>query len=579
MARAFDQSMTVLPIVERELRVASRRRGTYWTRFSAALLAIVLGVWAWAMFLNAPTHTTGLAIFVALSIVAFIYSLIAGALATADCLSEEKREGTLGLLFLTDLKGYDVVLGKLAASSLGSIYGLLAIFPVMGVPLLLGGVAPAEFGRVALVCANNLFFSLALGMFCSALCKDERKAIGLTMTAIILLTAAWPGVVAWIASSTQPGEPFDNFRNNPEPLLAISPGFACVFAFDIPYKAKIPGAPLNWFHLSIAITHVLGWLALVASTLVVPRVWQDKAASRAASRRQETWKQLKHGSEAVRTALRRRLLEINPILWLTSRERFKVTAVWLWLGVGALFWCWGLISERRYWLDPGIYVMTALLVHTSLKCWIAMEASRRLGADRRSGALELLLSTPMRVSEILRGQWQALFRQFGAAIVLVCGVDFSFLLLGLDEIHGHDRALWFAVWMAGIWIFVLDMYTLPPLSLWFSFTGRKGTRAGTSALVLVCCVPWLALGALGALFAISEFGIGVSPSGNEGPWLFLATWFGVSLLLASALRKWALRNLHDNFRLVATQRSEARPSFWKKLLAKTSDTGERRTIE
>ena len=29
---------------------------------------------------------------------------------TADSLSAEKREGTLGLLFLTDLRGYDVVL-------------------------------------------------------------------------------------------------------------------------------------------------------------------------------------------------------------------------------------------------------------------------------------------------------------------------------------------------------------------------------------------------------------------------------------------------------------------------------------
>ena len=29
---------------------------------------------------------------------------------TADALSSEKRNGTLGLLFLTDLKGYDIVL-------------------------------------------------------------------------------------------------------------------------------------------------------------------------------------------------------------------------------------------------------------------------------------------------------------------------------------------------------------------------------------------------------------------------------------------------------------------------------------
>jgi ABC-type transport system involved in multi-copper enzyme maturation permease subunit len=564
--------MTVLPIVGRELRVASRRRGTYWTRFSAALLAIVLGSWAWAMFLKRPAHETGLAIFIALSIIAYIYSLIAGALATADCLSEEKREGTLGLLFLTDLKGYDVVLGKLAASSLGSIYGLLAIFPVMGVPLLLGGVAPAEFWRVVLVCANNLFFSLALGMFCSAICKDERKAIGLTMSTIILLTAAWPGVVAWIASEIRPDNVlYELFREHPEPLFALSPGFACVFAFDIPYKAKIVGEPMNWFHLSLAMTHAISWAALVLATLIVPRIWQDKAASRAASRRQETWKRVSLGGEDMRRAFRRRLLDINPFYWLASRERFKVALVWMWLGAGALLWLVGLVREKRHWLDESIYVMTAFLAHSSLKAWVAMEASRRIGNDRRSGALELLLSTPLRVKEILYGQWLALLRQFGAAAVLICAVDLIFVALGLSRVHGsNDKELWVAMWLAGILIFVLDLFTIPPLTIWLSLTGRKATRAGTSALVIICCVPWFMLGVFGAFMALMNevFGVEFFNNGNELGWILIGVWFLTSLLLDIILGNWARRNLHEKFRLVATQRLETKAGFWKRMFGR-----------
>jgi ABC-type transport system involved in cytochrome c biogenesis permease component len=563
--------MTVLPIVSRELRVASRRKGTYWTRFSAALLAIVLGSWAWAMFLRRPSHETGLAIFVALSIIAYIYSLIAGALATADCLSEEKREGTLGLLFLTDLKGYDVILGKLAASSLGSIYGLVSIFPVMAVPLLMGGVAPVEFWRVVMVCANNLFLSLALGMFCSALCKDERKAIGLTMTTVIAITGLWPGLVGWAASEIRPGHPlYDLLRHNPEPLLALSPGFACVFAFDIPYKAKIAGATMNWFHLSLAMTHVMAWGALISSMLIVPRVWRDKPASKAASRRAETWKRVSMGGDDMRVAFRRRLLEINPFYWLASRERFKVALVWMCLGLGALFWFVGLIQERRHWLDEGIYVMTAILAHSLLKCWIAMESSRRLGTDRRSGALELLLSTPLRVKEILHGQWLALARQFGAAAALICVVDLVFVALGLSRIHGGgDRDLWIGMWLAGISIFVLDMFTIPPLTVWLSLTGRKSARAGTSALVIICCVPWFVLGAFGAgMGVLSEvFGVSVIHGGDELAWTLLGVWFAASLLLDAIVGSWARRNLHEKFRTVATQRLEGKVGFWKRLFA------------
>lgn len=40
-------------------------------------------------------------LFVALGVLALGFCLFAGVFLTADCLSEEKREGTLGLLFLT----------------------------------------------------------------------------------------------------------------------------------------------------------------------------------------------------------------------------------------------------------------------------------------------------------------------------------------------------------------------------------------------------------------------------------------------------------------------------------------------
>ena len=83
---------------------------------------------------------------------------------------------SLGLLFLTDLKGYDIVLGKLAATSLNTFYGMLAIFPVLAISLLVGGVSGGEFWRMVLVSVNNLLFSLAVGIVCSAISRDERKA-------------------------------------------------------------------------------------------------------------------------------------------------------------------------------------------------------------------------------------------------------------------------------------------------------------------------------------------------------------------------------------------------------------------
>src|SRR5436190_11229757 len=169
--------MTVLPIVGRELRVAARRPGTYWLRVTAAFVAIAVFGWMLLTLLRdqVPSAVHGRYLFRTLFGFAFGYCLFIGARLTADCLSEEKRDGTLGLLFLTDLKGYDVVLGKLAASSVDSIYALLAILPVISLPVQLGGVSAGELWQSALVLLNTIFFSLAVGLLVSTLSRNERK--------------------------------------------------------------------------------------------------------------------------------------------------------------------------------------------------------------------------------------------------------------------------------------------------------------------------------------------------------------------------------------------------------------------
>src|SRR4026209_2868780 len=125
--------MTFLPIVRRELSVAARRWGTFWLRSGVALGVIAAATWIFLISRNESQREIGQIIFYVLTGASLAYCLLAGLRSTADCLSEEKREGTFGLLFLTDLKGYDVVVGKMVASSLSGFYGLLAILPVMGI--------------------------------------------------------------------------------------------------------------------------------------------------------------------------------------------------------------------------------------------------------------------------------------------------------------------------------------------------------------------------------------------------------------------------------------------------------------
>src|SRR6266542_6901528 len=181
--------MTFLPIVERELRVAARRPGTYRVRFLAALAVIAFGFITLASAPSSlPAHQLGKAIFAMETVIAFACCLFTGVFLTADCLSVEKREGTLGLLFLTDLNGFDVVLGKLTATSLQSVYGLLAIFPMLALPFLLGGVSWREAVMALLLNLSSVCLALAAGLVASSRCTQWNRALFLAeILAVIFL--------------------------------------------------------------------------------------------------------------------------------------------------------------------------------------------------------------------------------------------------------------------------------------------------------------------------------------------------------------------------------------------------------
>src|SRR5262249_2754343 len=260
-------TMIFLPIVGRELRVAARRKGTYWTRFGAVFG--VLLVWLLLMAEGGSLAAGQLSrhLFLVFGILSLAFCLLAGIFLTADCLSEEKREGTLGLLFLTDLRSYDVVFGKLAATSVLSAFAVLAILPVLGLPLLMGGVTFGEFCRLVLALLVTLLLLLSIGIFISALTREARQAMAATFLALFLLAGILP-TVYWLrvilTRSAAAGG-----------LMLASPIHTFTAAFASHYGTRDGPEQfwLSWiFLLCLALT------CLFLAMLILPYTWQEKPA-------------------------------------------------------------------------------------------------------------------------------------------------------------------------------------------------------------------------------------------------------------------------------------------------------------
>jgi hypothetical protein len=86
--------MTFLPIIDRELRLAARKRSTFWLRIVAALVATVIGTGIMVLSSVGGFNkvTLGGLLFGMLTWIALAAALSAGLFFTSDCLSEESAK-------------------------------------------------------------------------------------------------------------------------------------------------------------------------------------------------------------------------------------------------------------------------------------------------------------------------------------------------------------------------------------------------------------------------------------------------------------------------------------------------------
>jgi ABC-type transport system involved in multi-copper enzyme maturation permease subunit len=381
--------------------VAARKRSTFWVRTVAALVFLVLstGTVVLISVSRMPTNAVGGVLFPVLTWLSFAAALSAGLFFTADSLSEEKREGTLGLLFLTDLRGYDVATGKLMAAWLRCFYALLAVFPVLAVTLLLGGVTGAQFYKTMLALVNTLFCSLAAGLFVSVLSRDSQKAMGASFVLLILLAfgGSWADSLFLKASGR-----------------TSNPCFALCSPYYVFREAGAWG--MNHYWRGLAISNAVGWFLLAATCVLVPRTWQEQGtrARTARESRSYTWR---YGGPKRRARLRRKLLERSPVAWLCCRERWQGLALW----AIALFVAGGSAFVSAHFGPAALLAWSWMdwLILALIYLWAASQACRFFIETRRSGVLELLLVSPVESSVIVRGNWQALLRMFALPVCLI----------------------------------------------------------------------------------------------------------------------------------------------------------------
>ena len=169
-------------------------------------------------------------------------------------------------------------------------------------------------------------------------------------------------------------------------------------------------------------------------------------------------------------------MESNPYLWLVLRGREKLNHAWGFVIAILIIWLLSYLGAGRIMFDHDLLVPVLIFIHGFLKIWVASEACTRMVQDRRSGALELLLSTPLGARDIIRGQHLALHRQFTGPFALFLflelGCFFASMAYFPDQSWGKKLFIPIA-----IVFFVADVFTLRWVAMWIGLNARSVNRA------------------------------------------------------------------------------------------------------
>jgi ABC-type transport system involved in multi-copper enzyme maturation permease subunit len=435
--------MICWPVIARELRAEARHPVNYWLRVLGALVFLVLPFVPVGPMIWSPSRQ-GLEMFRAMNYILGAAIWLVVPLLTADCISQERREGTLGLLFLTPLTAGGIAVAKGLVHFLRALSFVVATFPVLTIPLLLGGVSGLAVLQAMAANLSAVFLALAAGMLASALCRERVRSI----------------------------------------LFAL--GFSLLFArVQAAYLAGAGSKPL--LSLGAAVVFFLGVLGVAA--LGLHRHGQERPPSPELLELAEVfckprlWPSLFHRKMT-------RALNRNPIGWLQQYSWSARLTKW--------GWCFGIVvaelmlvrdSTRPPWgwqsfftglfpfLAPPIAMVLSGPVAAGpieqealafiLGLGLALTAAGSFHRERQTGAMELILVTPLRVNQIIAGRLLGIASQFLpalAVLLLVWGFDYFYLRSFFYSLRAGES--WLFYWSQQL----ATYFVLAMAGLYFSLT-------------------------------------------------------------------------------------------------------------
>jgi ABC-type Na+ efflux pump permease subunit len=137
------------------------------------------------------------------------------------------------------------------------------------------------------------------------------------------------------------------------------------------------------------------------------------------------------------------------------------------------------------------FIALALLLNFVIKMRVAAQACHCLAEARQNNALELLLSTPLTVEEIIIGQFRALRKIFLFPVMAIAIVEAIVVVGGLATTGDTEGTMMTAFFFVPVYfcIFALDMIAVSWMGMCHALSCKKESQAVNKTIFIVLILP------------------------------------------------------------------------------------------
>lgn len=442
-------------VVQRELRLLSRRWNTYWLRLAAAAVA------TFVMAQSSLRVNRGEELFLAMFIVGLLLCVLDGIRRAADSIANETADGTLGLLLLTPLSGENLLFGKYLSVMIATLPLAMAVTPIFGLSFLLGGVSGGEFVRAILALLHAQSLVVGTAVMISAHSRSAGwamlKALGIVVCAALVATIFVP---ARLVHSLNPAAAIAGITGRVSwPAILCSIGLWQLFIFCL----------------------------LKQKGRMLARSWQESEEKeiRLSDSRERVpyipptgFEPVKPPAPEVLGPIRATWFKGNPMEWLALRGVNFTDSRFLAVTATA---CGIFAAITRV----GLFYLGLFTV--GLVVFLCVTAARSFAVAKQTNSLELIATTPLGWKGMIDGHLAALKRIFlGPAVILILAFGFC----GMKDRAPEPLIIY---WMIGG---ALLFFATPWIGMWMGLKCKTPLRAIMATIGLVVLVP-----RLGCVFA------------------------------------------------------------------------------